>query len=125
MKTQKIIKASSPDFNRKALERGGFDILFAPEEVKLPHSHKKPGICLDYISLKSAKKHNIAIAFNLENLKSLKKEEKAIICSRIKNIIKLCRKEKVKLAIKGNFKALLQELGASSTQLAEKNILVF
>lgn len=118
--SKEIIKASTPDFNRKALERGGFKILFAPEEVQVYHSHKKPGISLDYVALKAAKKNNIAIAFNLDSLKEQTKEKKAILSSRIKSIIKLCRKEKVYLALKKDSpKALLQELGASSSQISQ------
>ena len=79
-----IVKAQDPEFNRKILEYGKFDMLIALD---------KP---LNHIQAKIATKNKIAIGLDLDELKKLEKKKKATILSVVIQNLKILRKAKTK-----------------------------
>lgn len=120
-----IIKAQSPEFNRKILEYGKFDILLFPEvNVKKNDKLKYLDSGLNHILAKIATKNKIRIGIDLNEIRSLDKKEKALALARIRQNIKICRKAKTKLALlnikdKRDALSLLLTLGASTQQAKE------
>jgi len=119
-----IVKAQSLEFNRKILEYGKFQILLSPESTHNPRdSLRKLDTSFNHITAKIAAKNNISIAFDL-NLRNKDKKEKAILLSRIIQIIKFCRKAKTQIAFlnsKDKIDAcnLLISLGSSTNQISK------
>ncbi len=120
-----IIKAQNPEFSRKILEYGKFDILLSPElsenskdTIKNIHSG------FNHVTAKIASKNRISIGIDLNSLRNLEKKKKAISLSRIIQNIKIARKAKTKIKAL-NFKdikdtqSLLLSLGASTSQAKE------
>lgn len=125
-KKQIVIKAQNIEFNRKILEYGRFQILLSPE---LSQDIKKDGLKqinsgLNHVLAKIAAKNNIAIGIDIQDLSQKEKKQKAIIMSKIKQNIKVCRKANCKLALlnykdkKDAFEFLIS-LGASTKQAKE------
>ncbi len=120
-----IVKAQAPEFNRKMLEHGNFDILVSIESSEnKPDNVKYLSSGLNHVLAKIAAKNKVAIGIDLKEISHLEKEDKAIILARIRQNIKLCRKAKAKLKIinykdKRNLTALLISLGASTQQAKE------
>ena len=120
-----IVKAQNPEFNRKILEYGHFDILLSIETSEdKPDNVKYLSSGLNNILAKIAAKNNIAIGIDLKEISNLEKEAQASRLARIRQNIKLCRKAKAKLKIinykdKRNLIALLISLGASTQQAKE------
>lgn len=117
-----IIKAQSLEFNRKLLEYGKFDMLLSIESTaKQSQFQKSLESGLNHVLAKIAAKNNIAIGIDLEEIRSLTKEQKALSLAKIKQNIEICRKAKTKIALinikdkKGAFSFLLS-LGASTKQ---------
>lgn len=119
----KIVLAQNDEFNRKLLEYGKFNILLSPEMGSRKNKIRQTDSGLNHVLAKIAKKNNISIGINLEELKKLQPKQKGERLSKIKQNIKICRKAKTELAIKTRYlqeaKNLLQNLGASTTQLKE------
>ncbi len=117
-----IIKAQNPEFNRKILEYGKFDILLDIEStVKNKDSSKYLDSGLNHILAKIAAKNNISIGIDLKQIQSLDKKQKAIMLSKIIQNIKLCRKAKANLKLinckdKRTAFSFLISLGASIQQ---------
>ncbi len=120
-----IVKAQSPDFNRKILEYGKFNILLSIESTtKKKDASKYLDSGLNHILAKIAARNNIAIGINLEEINPLDKKQKAIQLSKIIQNIKICRKEETKIRLL-NYKdkktafSFLISLGASTQQTKE------
>jgi RNase P/RNase MRP subunit p30 len=120
-----IVQALSPDYNRSLLEYGKFSQLLFPEPEHIQKTKKDKLKQLDTginsIMAKIATKNKIQIAVDLNKIKSLDKKQKALFLSRLKEIIKICRKSKTPLKLinykdKKDALALMQALGASSQQ---------
>ena len=122
-KQQVIVQAQDDAFNRKILENKDIDILLSPESHTRKDYMKQRDSGLNEILCKLAKKNNIKIGINLQQLKSLPTKQKAIILARIKQNIQLCKRTKTKIIIypKNNFTkqeimSFMQTLGTSTSQ---------
>jgi|SRR3989344_1929847 len=120
-----MIKAQDPEFNRKVLEYGRFNILLFPESnVVKKDKPKQLDSGLNHVLAEIATKNKVRIGIDLKDLRSMERKEKAIQLARIRQNIKICRKAKTKLALK-NIKdkkdafSLLLTLGASTQQAKE------
>ena len=119
-----IIKTQDDSFNRKILEYGKFDILlFPPSNKQYKDKAKQLDSGLNHVLAEIATKDKIAIGFDLEEIRNLKREEKAKILARIKQNIKICRKAKTSLVLlnyqdKKDAFSLLISLGASTEQVS-------
>lgn len=119
-----IVKAQSSEFNRKMLEYGKFDILLSPEAGDKKDSLRQVDSGLNEILARIAKKNNVAIGIDIQELSSLSGKEKARRLARIKQNIRICKKNYTDL-IAVNYKSksgafsLMVSLGAS-TQQAKK-----
>lgn len=98
-----IIKAQSPDFNRKAFENPDIDIIIDLENHDRKDYMKQRDSGLNEVLCKLAKKNNIKIGINLENIIKSNKKQKAILLSRIIQNIKLCKKTNTPLKILGDY----------------------
>jgi len=122
-KKQVIIQAQDDAFNRKILENPDIDILLSPESHNKKDYMKQRDSGLNEILCKLAKKNNIKIGINLQQLKSLPAKQKSIILARIKQNIQLCKRTKTKIIIidkekftKQEIMSFMQTLGASTSQ---------
>ena len=116
-----IIQGQSPEFNRKILENKDTDILLSPEFHDRKDRQKQRDSGLNEFMCKLAKKNNIKIAINLQEIKSLNKKDKAIILARIKQNIGLCKRTKTQIIFhpqipKQEATSFLTTLGASTEQ---------
>lgn len=117
-----IIKAQSPEFNRKILEYEKFDILLDIESTaQNKDTSKYLDSGLNHVLAKIAAKNNISIGIDLKQIQSLDKKQKAIILSKIIQNIKIARKAKANFKLI-NYKdkktafSFLISLGASTQQ---------
>jgi RNase P/RNase MRP subunit p30 len=92
-----IIKAKDEEFNRKILEISDVNVLLSPENHQRKDKLKQKDSGLNEYLCKLAKKNNIKIAIDLENLKNADKKQKAILLSRIIQNIKLCKRTKTEI----------------------------
>jgi ribonuclease P/MRP protein subunit RPP1 len=117
-----IVRANSEDFNRKILENKDVDILFSPEIHNRKDSLKQQDSGLNEVLCKLAKKNEIKIGINLEELIKAKTQEKAEILARIMQNIELCKRTKTEIVIyqsnfnKQEIQSLFRVLGASTQQ---------
>jgi len=123
-KNPKIVLAQDEEFNRKMLERANFDILLSPEKNTSNTTIRSIDSGLNHVLCKIASKRGIRIGIDLENLRNLENKQKAIILEKIIQNIKLCRKYKVQLALKGikdksDSFAFLLSLGSSTEQASK------
>jgi RNase P/RNase MRP subunit p30 len=113
-----IVLAQDRVFNRKMLEYGKFDVLMSPEREETEESLKQTNSGLNEVLARIAKKNNIAIGIDLEEIKNTK--EKYLRIKQIIQNITLCRTIGVKLYVKGKgAKEVLLSLGASTKQAHE------
>ena len=122
-KQEIIIQAQDDAFNRKILENKDIDILLSPESHNRKDYMKQRDSGLNEIHCKLAKKNNIKIAIELKEITKLSPKQKAIILSRIKQNITLCKKTKTQIIIldkekftKQDIMSFMQTLGASTSQ---------
>jgi len=118
-----IVQAQDEKFNRKMFENPDIDIILSPESHNRKDYMKQRDSGLNEILAKLAKENNIKIAIDLDNLKKQDKTQKAIILSRIKQNIQLCKRTKTKLIIfpktkqnKQDITSFMQTLGSSTQQ---------
>lgn len=126
---EKIALLSQDDeFNRKALEIKGLDILIINENIEIKDYSKQRNSQLNEVLAKLASKNNISIGIQIEEIVKKENKEKARALSRLKQNIMLCKKAKAKLIFMGNIRdkralqSLLIVLGADTNQ-ASKAIL--
>lgn len=94
-----VVQAQSPEYNRKILENSDVDVLLSPELHERKEHLKQRDSGLNEILCKLAKKNNIKIGINIQPIKNLQKEQKAIILARIIQNIQLCRKTKTPIKL--------------------------
>lgn len=94
-----IVKAQDEDFNTKILEIPGVNILLSPEIHNRKDYLKQRDSGLNEHLCKLAKKNNIKIAIDFENLTKLSKKDKGIIISRIIQNISLCKRTKTNIIL--------------------------
>ncbi len=120
---QIIVNAQNDDFNRKILEYGKFNVLLLSSSFLLKKKDKLKHLDsgFNHVLGKIATKNKISIGFDLNELRSKNKKEKAIILSKIIQNIKICRKTKTKIVLfnhkdeKDSF-SLMISLGSSTQQ---------
>jgi len=109
-----IILAQDTNFNRKILEYGKFDVLMSPERYEEP-SLKQNNSGLNEIMARIAKKNDVAIGIDIEEIKKAK--EKAKKLSQIKQNLEICRHTGTRIYARGSHaRELLLSLGASTKQ---------
>jgi len=92
-----IIQAQDDVFNRKILENKEIDIVLGLESHNRKDRLKQRDSGLNEVHCKLAKKNNIKIGIDLNNLKKQDKKNKAIILSRIIQNIRLCKRTKTQI----------------------------
>ena len=95
-----IFSGDNDELNRKILEKEPIDILLLKQTERKDFS-KQRNSGLNQVLAKLAKKSNIAIGIDLEELTNSKKKDKPKIIAGIKQNIKLCNKNKVKMKFIG------------------------
>jgi RNase P/RNase MRP subunit p30 len=121
-KSPRIVFAQNDIFNRKILEYGNFEVLLSVEK---DHKSKlrQTDSGFNHVLAKIASSKNIALGFDLEEIKSLDKVEKANRLAKILQNIAICRKAKTSIAVKISdiyaAKDFLIGLGASTLQVRD------
>ncbi len=96
-KDKKIIFTSDSDeLNRKILEKEKIDVLLL-NQSKRKDFQKQRNSGFNHVLAKIAKKNNIAIGINLDEIINSSGKQKSEILSRAKQNIKLCNKNKLKM----------------------------
>lgn len=118
-----IVRAQNTEFNRKILEMKDVSMLLSPEIHDRKDKLKERDSGLNEILCRIAKKNNIKIGIDLEEIKKAQGKERAIILSRIIQNIMLCKKTGAEIKImnckekdKREAFSLLLTLGASTNQ---------
>lgn len=117
------ILSQDDEFNRKALEIKGLNILIINENLNQKDYSKQRNSGLNEVLAKIAKTKNIAIGIQIEEIIKKPTKEKAESLARLKQNIMLCKKSETKLVFltstNKNQKALqslLLTLGADTKQ---------
>ena len=96
-KDKKIIFSSDNDeLNRKILEKEKIDVLLL-NQSKRKDFQKQRNSGLNHVLAKIAKKNNIIIGINLDEIINSRGKNKSEIFARIKQNIKLCNKNELKM----------------------------
>ncbi len=91
-----IFSSDDDDLNRKVLEKLKINILLL-NQSKRKDFQKQRNSGFNHVLAKIAKKNNIVIGINLDEIIKAKSKEKSEILARIKQNIKLCNKNKLKM----------------------------
>lgn len=92
-----IVEGGDDKINRAVLENKKVDILLSPEKEKERDFTHYRNSGLNQVLCRLAKKNDIAIGFNLNDV--LNAKEKYNILGRMMQNVRLCRKYKVKMVI--------------------------
>lgn len=96
-KEQIIFSSNNDELNRKILEKQPIDILLINQKNRKDFQ-KQRNSGLNHVLAKIAKKNKITIGINLDEILETKSsKQKAQILARIKQNIKLCNKNKLKM----------------------------
>jgi ribonuclease P/MRP protein subunit RPP1 len=95
-----IFSSEDDDLNRKILEKEKIDIFLINQKDRKDFQ-KQRNSGLDSVMAKIAKKENVAIGINLDEILNSKGKQKAEILARIKQNIELCKKNKLKMIFLG------------------------
>ncbi len=119
-----LVDAEVPDdmLKRKALERKAISILLSPEKEKSQATPRQLDSGFNEVLARIAAKNKIALGININELRKDSLKQKAERMTRIKQNIVICRKAKVRLALKTDTpeaRFVLLSLAASSQQAAE------
>jgi len=103
-KPDKIVVFTSKDdeLNRKILEKEKIDILLLQLAGRKDKIRQRDS-GFNQVMAKTAKKAGVSIGINLDEILNSKEEEKSEILSRIRQNIKLCNKNKLKMAFISEF----------------------
>lgn len=91
-----IFVGNSDDLNRKVLEKEKINILLINQKNRKDFQ-KQRNSGLNHVLAKIAKKNNISIGINFDEIVELKGKERSDILARIKQNISLCNKNKLKM----------------------------
>ncbi len=91
---QIIFSSNSDELNRKILEKEKIDILLLNQEARKDFQ-KQRNSGFNQVLAKIAKKNNVLIGINFDEITNAKDKKKAEILARIKQNIKLCNKNKL------------------------------
>lgn len=109
---KKIIFSGDDETNRKVLEKENINILLLNQSGR-KDSQKQRTSGFNQIMAKLAKKKNVNIGINLDELIKSSEKEKSAIIARIKQNVKLCNKNKLKMKfVYKNQKRNLHDLSA-------------
>lgn len=98
-KDKKIIFSSDDDeLNRKILDKEDINVLLINQEGRKDFQ-KQRNSGLNQVLAKMAKKKNIAIGVNLDEIINSEGKQKAKILARISQNIRICNKNKLKMEI--------------------------
>ena len=98
-KSKKIIFSSDDDeMNRKILDKENINVLLI-DQAGRKDFQKQRNSGLNHVLAKMAKKKNITIGVNLDEIILSEGKEKAKILARISQNIKICNKNKLKMEI--------------------------
>jgi ribonuclease P/MRP protein subunit RPP1 len=95
-KETSIIFSGDDETNRKVLEKEKIDILLL-NQANRKDFQKQRNSGLNQVLAKLAKMNNVVIGTNLDEITQSKSKSKAEIISRIKQNIKICSKNKLKM----------------------------
>jgi RNase P/RNase MRP subunit p30 len=94
---KKIIFSSNDDeLNRKILEKENIEILLLNQEGRKDFQKQRDS-GFNHVLAKLAKKKNIIIGINLDEIINSEGKQKAIILARVIQNIKICNKNKLKM----------------------------
>lgn len=103
-KEKNIIFTSDDDeLNRQVLEKEKIDMLLLSQS-KRKDFLKQRNSGFNHVLAKIAKKNNVIIGINLDEIIEAKSKQKSEILARIKQNIKLCNKNKLKMKFYGKSK---------------------
>jgi len=108
-----IIFSGSDELNRKILKKERIDVLLLNQK-KRRDKQKQRDSGFNQVLAKLAKKNNVTIGINLEEIIETKSKEKAEILARVQQNIKLCNRNKLQMKFVGEIqrdKYDLQALG--------------
>lgn len=91
-----IFSSNKDELNRKILEKEKIDILLLNQKGRKDFQ-KQRNSGFNHVLAKIAKKNNVVIGINFDEIINAKAKEKAEILARIKQNIKLCNKNKIKM----------------------------
>jgi RNase P/RNase MRP subunit p30 len=91
-----VFSSDDDEISRKILEKENISILLLNQEGRKDF-HKQRNSGLNQVLAKLAKKKNIAIGINLDELITSTEKEKSAILARVIQNIKICRKSKLKM----------------------------
>jgi ribonuclease P/MRP protein subunit RPP1 len=91
-----IFSSDNDDLNRKILEKEPINILLINQSHR-KDKQKQRNSGFNHVLAKIAKKNNIKIGVSLDEIIDAKSKQKAEIIARIKQNIKLCNKNKIKM----------------------------
>ena len=91
-----IFSSNDDDLNRKVLEKEPINILLINQKNRKDFQ-KQRNSGLNHVLAKIAKKNNISIGINLDEIINSNTKEKDKILARISQNIKLCNKNKLKM----------------------------
>ncbi len=94
-----IVKGSTDDINRKAVEDKRVDMLLSPELIKRKDSLHRRNTGLTQVLCKFATKNNVKIGIDFSSISSLNPREKANRIGRIIQNVIFCRKYHTKMLI--------------------------
>lgn len=91
-----VFSSNDDELNRKILEKEKIDILLLNQKNR-KDSLKQRDSGFNQIMAKLAKKNNVAVGINLDEIVESNPKQKTEILARIKQNIKLCSKNKLKI----------------------------
>jgi len=107
-----IFSSEDEETNKKVLEKENIEILLLNQSGK-KDSRKQRNSGFNHVMAKLAKKKNVVIGINLDELIKSSEKEKAAIIARVRQNIKICNKNKLKMKfIYKNQKRNLHDLQA-------------
>ena len=92
-----IFTSISDELNRKILEKEKINVLLIPL-IKRKDKMKQRDSGFNQVLAKIAKKSSVSIGININEILNSKRKEKAEILARVSQNIKLCNKNKIKMA---------------------------
>ncbi len=91
-----IFSSENEETNRKILEKESIDVLLLNQANKKDF-HRQRDSGFNQVLAKLAKKNNVTIGINLDELISSGEKEKSAILARVIQNVKICRKNKLKM----------------------------
>jgi len=107
-----IFSSDNDELNRKVIEKDKINVLLL-NQIQRKDKFKQRDSGFNQVLAKLAKKKNVTIGINLDEILETKGEKKKDILARIKQNIKLCNKNKLKMdfiALKENNKRDIYDL---------------